>query len=127
MHWTDQSALNADHVWATRQDISLSSRCASAAGSTASSQTLDHLAGLDERHAGPGAMAPAQRHPLRLTDQAIQIESGTQMNANARSVIQATFEASNTGQIHCGEVIARLSGIRVEAHHVDYRSGRTTR
>jgi uncharacterized protein YbcV (DUF1398 family) len=48
------------------------------------------------------------------------------MNENARAVIQATFEASNQGQIHFGEVIARLIGVHVESYHVDYRSGRTT-
>ena len=48
------------------------------------------------------------------------------MNENARAIIQATFEASNKGQIHFGEVIARLIGVQVESYHVDYRSGRTT-
>jgi uncharacterized protein YbcV (DUF1398 family) len=41
-------------------------------------------------------------------------------------VIQATFEASNKGEIHFGEVIAQLMGVQVESYHVDYRSGRTT-
>ena len=48
------------------------------------------------------------------------------MNENARAVIQATFEASNNGQLHFGEVIAQLIGVQVESYHVDYRSGRTT-
>jgi uncharacterized protein YbcV (DUF1398 family) len=48
------------------------------------------------------------------------------MNENTRAVIQATFEASNQGQIHFGEVIAQLVATRVESYHVDYRSGRTT-
>ena len=48
------------------------------------------------------------------------------MDENTRTVIQATFEASNKGQIHFGEVIAQLIGIQVESYHVDYRSGRTT-
>jgi uncharacterized protein YbcV (DUF1398 family) len=48
------------------------------------------------------------------------------MNQNTRAVIQATFEASNKGQIHFGEVIGRLMGVPVESYHVDYRSGRTT-
>ena len=48
------------------------------------------------------------------------------MNENTRAVIQATFEASNKGQIHFGEVIGRLIGVQVESYHVDYRSGRTT-
>lgn len=48
------------------------------------------------------------------------------MNENTRAVIQATFEASNQGQIHFGEVITQLVGAQVESYHVDYRSGRTT-
>lgn len=48
------------------------------------------------------------------------------MNETTRAVIQATFEASNKGQIHFGEVIGRLMRVQVESYHVDYRSGRTT-
>ena len=48
------------------------------------------------------------------------------MNENTRAVIQATFEASNKGDIHFGEVIAQLMGVQVETYHVDYRSGRAT-
>lgn len=48
------------------------------------------------------------------------------MNENTRAVIQATFEASNKGQIHFGEVVAQLMGAQVESYQVDYRSGRTT-
>jgi uncharacterized protein YbcV (DUF1398 family) len=48
------------------------------------------------------------------------------MNENTRAVIQVTFEASNQGQIHSGEVISKLMGVQVESYHVDYRSGRTT-
>lgn len=48
------------------------------------------------------------------------------MNENPQAVIQATFDASNQGRIHFGEVIARLSAVHVEAYHVDYRSGHTT-
>lgn len=48
------------------------------------------------------------------------------MNENTRAVIQSTFEASNEGRIHFGDVIARLVDVRVESYHVDYRSGRTT-
>lgn len=48
------------------------------------------------------------------------------MNESTRTVIQATFEASNKGQIHFGDVIAQLIGVQVESYHVDYRSGRTT-
>jgi uncharacterized protein YbcV (DUF1398 family) len=48
------------------------------------------------------------------------------MNENIHAVIQATFEASNKGQIHFGEVIGRLLSVQVESYQVDYRSGRTT-
>ena len=48
------------------------------------------------------------------------------MNENTRAVIQATFEASNKGEIHFGEVVAQLMGVQVETYHVDYRSGRAT-
>jgi hypothetical protein len=48
------------------------------------------------------------------------------MNANTRAVIQATFEASNKGEIHFGDLIGRLMSVQVESYHVDYRSGRTT-
>ena len=46
------------------------------------------------------------------------------MNENTLAVIQSTFEASNQGSIHFGEVIARLMSVQVESYHVDYRSGR---
>lgn len=48
------------------------------------------------------------------------------MNENTRAVIQATFAASNKGQIHFGDVIGRLMAVQVESYHVDYRSGRAT-
>lgn len=48
------------------------------------------------------------------------------MNENTRAVTEATFEASNQGQIHFGEVIGRLMSVQVESYHVDYRSGRAT-
>ena len=48
------------------------------------------------------------------------------MNEHTQAVIQSTFEASNEGSIHFGEVIGQLIGVHVEAYHVDYRSGRNT-
>lgn len=48
------------------------------------------------------------------------------MNENTRAAIEATFEASNQGSIHFGQVIGQLAGAGVESYHVDYRSGRTT-
>lgn len=48
------------------------------------------------------------------------------MDENTRSVIQSTFDASNKGSIHFGEVIGRLMSVQVESYQVDYRSGRST-
>lgn len=48
------------------------------------------------------------------------------MNETTLSAIRGTFEASNQGAIHFGEVIRRLMGVGVESYHVDYRSGRAT-
>ncbi|MBC7917740.1 MAG: DUF1398 family protein [Rhodoferax sp.] len=48
------------------------------------------------------------------------------MNEATRATIQATFDASNQGSIHFGQVIGQLVGAGVESYHVDYRSGRTT-
>ncbi|WP_079416366.1 DUF1398 domain-containing protein [Thiomonas intermedia] len=48
------------------------------------------------------------------------------MNEQARTVIQATFDASNQGTIAFGEVIRQLTGVEVESYHVDYRAGRAT-
>lgn len=48
------------------------------------------------------------------------------MNESTRATIQATFEASNQGSIHFGQVIGQLVGAGVESYDVDYRTGRTT-
>ncbi|MDE2178999.1 MAG: DUF1398 family protein [Xanthomonadaceae bacterium] len=48
------------------------------------------------------------------------------MNETTRATIQSTFEASNQGTIHFGQVIGQLVSAGVESYHVDYRSGRTT-
>ncbi|MBQ0936116.1 DUF1398 domain-containing protein [Ideonella paludis] len=48
------------------------------------------------------------------------------MNEHTRSVIQHTFEASNEGRIHFGEVIGQLLSVQVESYHVDYRAGVAT-
>lgn len=48
------------------------------------------------------------------------------MNDKTIATIQATFEASNQGRIHFGEVIAQLIGAGVESYQVDYRSGRAS-
>jgi uncharacterized protein YbcV (DUF1398 family) len=48
------------------------------------------------------------------------------MNETTRAIIQSTFDASNQGSIHFGQVIGQLAGAGVESYHVDYRSGRTT-
>lgn len=41
-------------------------------------------------------------------------------------IIQSTFDASNKGEIHFGEVIQKLMSIQVESYIVDYRIGRST-
>lgn len=48
------------------------------------------------------------------------------MNETVHASIQSTFEASNRGTIHFGQVIGDLAAAGVESYHVDYRSGRTT-
>ncbi len=48
------------------------------------------------------------------------------MNDSTRASIQSTFEASNQGRIHFGDVIAQLMAAGVESYHVDYRAGRAT-
>lgn len=48
------------------------------------------------------------------------------MNDTTLSTIRATFEASNQGTIHFGQVIGQLIDAGVESYHVDYRTGRTT-
>ena len=50
----------------------------------------------------------------------------TTMSESTRTTIQATFDASNQGSIHFGQVIGQLMGAGVESYHVDYRPGRTT-
>ena len=48
------------------------------------------------------------------------------MNTTTRATIQSTFDASNQGTIHFGQVIGQLLSAGVESYHVDYRSGRST-
>lgn len=48
------------------------------------------------------------------------------MNETAHAAIQSTFDASNEGALHFGQVVARLVSAGVESYHVDYRGGRTT-
>ncbi|GAA5161568.1 DUF1398 family protein [Viridibacterium curvum] len=48
------------------------------------------------------------------------------MQADIQDIITSTFEASNAGRIHFGQVIGQLSSVQVESYHVDYRSGRTS-
>ena len=48
------------------------------------------------------------------------------MNETSLSIIRSTFDASNQGTIHFGQVIELLVEAGVESYHVDYRSGRTT-
>ena len=48
------------------------------------------------------------------------------MQPNVHAVIQSTFDSSNQGRIHFGQVIGQLQAVHVEAYHVDYRAGRST-
>lgn len=48
------------------------------------------------------------------------------MQPSTRELIATTFEASNQGHIHFGQVIGNLVRAQVESYHVDYRAGRTT-
>ena len=48
------------------------------------------------------------------------------MQDSTQHTIRSTFEASNEGRIHFGQVIGQLVGAGVESYHVDYRCGRST-
>lgn len=48
------------------------------------------------------------------------------MQDSTLHTIRSTFEASNEGRIHFGQVIGQLVGAGVESYHVDYRCGRST-
>lgn len=48
------------------------------------------------------------------------------MSPTTPAAITATFEASNAGRIHFGQVVGQLMEAGVEAYHVDYRAGRST-
>ena len=48
------------------------------------------------------------------------------MNTQRPSAIENTFAASAAGELHFGEVIARLVAAGVESYAVDYRAGRST-
>lgn len=45
---------------------------------------------------------------------------------HCHNIIQSTFNASNHGAIHFGQVVAQLMEIGVESYHIDYRTGRAT-
>jgi len=48
------------------------------------------------------------------------------MNQSIESVIRETFNSSNDGRIHFGQVVSALLSVGVESYSVDYRAGRTT-
>lgn len=48
------------------------------------------------------------------------------MQDSTRHTIRSTFEASNEGRIHFGQVLGQLVEAGVESYHVDYRCGRST-
>lgn len=48
------------------------------------------------------------------------------MEQSIKSVIRDTFDASNDGRIHFGQVVGNLLGADVESYAVDYRACRAT-
>lgn len=48
------------------------------------------------------------------------------MQADTEKTIRTTYDASQAGRIHFGQVVGDLSAAGVESYHVDYRTGRTT-
>ncbi|MGM9427562.1 DUF1398 domain-containing protein [Hydrogenophaga sp. MI9] len=48
------------------------------------------------------------------------------MQDSTQHTIRSTFDASNEGRIHFGQVIGQLVAAGVESYHVDYRCGRST-
>lgn len=46
------------------------------------------------------------------------------MHASARQQIESTFQASQQGRLHFGQLIGELVGAGVESYQVDYRAGR---
>lgn len=48
------------------------------------------------------------------------------MNQSIESLIRETLDASNTGRIHFGQVVANLLAAGVESYGIDYRAGRAT-
>jgi len=48
------------------------------------------------------------------------------MNLNTQSVILETFNGSNQGSLHFGQVVGLLSQAGVESYQVDYRAHRVT-
>lgn len=48
------------------------------------------------------------------------------MNPSVESVIRETFNSSNAGKIHFGQVVSSLLAAGVESYNVDYRACRAT-
>ncbi len=48
------------------------------------------------------------------------------MDKSVESVILETFNSSNAGRIHFGQVVGNLLEAGVESYDVDYRAGRAT-
>lgn len=48
------------------------------------------------------------------------------MQESTQHAIRTTFEASNAGRIHFGQVVDQLVEAGIESYHVDYRCGRST-
>ena len=48
------------------------------------------------------------------------------MQDSTLCTIRSTFDDSNAGRLHFGQVIGQLVSAGVESYHVDYRCGRST-
>lgn len=48
------------------------------------------------------------------------------MDSSVENIINETFQSSNDGTIHFGQVVGNLLGAGVESYHVDYRACRAT-
>ena len=73
------------------------------------------------RDASPGATPWPQRRAHRLTHHPYPL-----MDAQTQSTIRATFDGSNLGTLHFGEVLQQLASVHVESYRVDYRAGCAT-
>lgn len=48
------------------------------------------------------------------------------MQDSVQHTIRSTFDDSNAGRMHFGQVVGQLVAAGIESYHVDYRCGRST-